>query len=312
MADARVTVVLNADDRFSRPLAATIRSIISQLSPGRPLNMYVCDMGITPANRVKIESVAQQDQVNFQWISSLAEKTSHLPADMTHISTAAYGRLFIPRVLPADTEKVLYLDCDLIARRCIGELFDTPIGDFAAMGVADAGSPFVSSIYGVPFWPRYGRKADDVNFNSGVLLLNLPVLREIDFTGAAISYLTDGRHRFLQDQEAINGVLAGRIGHVDPRWNQQTEVFEERFAATLPYSEEEMRGLFKDPWIVHFTTPAKAWNYESTHPFREEWFKNLDETPYRGWRPKRSQYLAGQAGKVMRRGGQVLASLRAG
>ena len=180
------------------------------------------------------------------------------------------------------------------------------------MGVADAGSPFVSSIYGVPFWPRYGRKADDVNFNSGVLLLNLPVLREIDFTGAAISYLTDGRHRFLQDQEAINGVLAGRIGHVDPRWNQQTEVFEERFEATLPYSEEEMRGLFKDPWIVHFTTPAKAWNYESTHPFREEWFKNLDETPYRGWRPKRSQYLAGRAGKVMRRGGQVLASLRAG
>jgi lipopolysaccharide biosynthesis glycosyltransferase len=103
MADARVTVVLNADDRFSRPLAATIRSIISQLSPGRPLDMYVCDMGITPANRVKIESVAQHDQVNFRWISSLAEKTSHLPADMTHISTAAYGRLFIPRVLPPGT-----------------------------------------------------------------------------------------------------------------------------------------------------------------------------------------------------------------
>jgi len=311
MADARVTVVLNADDRFSRPLAVTIRSIVSQLSPERTLDLYVCDMGITPANRSRIESVAQHDRVNFRWISSLAEKTSNLPADIKHISRAAYGRLFIPKVLPPDTEKVLYLDCDLIVRRCVGDLFDTPIGDFAAMGVADAGSPFVSSVYGVPFWVRYGRAADEVNFNSGVLLLNLPVWREEDFTAAAIAYLTDGRHRFLHDQESINAVLPGRIGHIDPRWNQQTENFEERFQATLPYSEDELRGLLKDPWIVHFTTSVKPWHYESTHPFRDEWFRNLDETPYRGWRPKRSQYLAGQASKVMRRGGHWLGRLRA-
>ncbi len=117
-----------------------------------------------------------------------------------------------PASSAGDTEKVLYLDCDLIARRCIGELFDTPIGDFAAMGVADAGSPFVSSIYGVPFWPRYGRKADDVNFNSGVLLLNLPVLREIDFTGAAISYLTDGWIGFCRIRKPSTASWLGGSG----------------------------------------------------------------------------------------------------
>ena len=91
---SRVMVVLNADDRFSRPLAVTIRSIVSQLSPGRTLDLYVCDMGITPANRIKIESVPHHDQVNFSWISSLAEETQ-LPADIKHISRAAYGRLII-------------------------------------------------------------------------------------------------------------------------------------------------------------------------------------------------------------------------
>jgi lipopolysaccharide biosynthesis glycosyltransferase len=310
MTDTRVTVVLAADDRFSRPLAVTVRSIVSQLSPGRALDMYVCDMGMTAENRAMVQSVADHAQVSFEWVSSLTKEVEQLPAVIKHISRAAYGRLFIPWALPRDLEKVLYIDCDLIARRCIGDLFAVPVDDFAAMGVADAGSPFVSSLFGVPFWARYGRRADDVNFNSGVLLMNLPAWRKEDLTGAAIKYLTDGRHRFLADQEAINAVLPGRIGHLDPRWNQQTEHFEERYQATQPYDEDELRVLLADPWIVHFTTAVKPWHYESNHPFRAEWFRNLDETPYRGWRPKRSQYMAGQAGKLTQRVRQQLAPPR--
>jgi lipopolysaccharide biosynthesis glycosyltransferase len=312
MTDARVAVVLAADDRFSRPLAVTVRSIVSQLSDGRALDMYLCDMGITPENRAMIDSAAGHDQVRVEWISSLSKEVEYLPTAVTHISRAAYARLFIPSVLPPETEKVLYLDSDLIVRRCVASLFDSPVGDFAAMGVPDAGSPFVSSLYGVPYWARYGRRADDVNFNSGVLLMNLPVWREEDVRGAAIKYLTDGRHRFLVDQESINAVLPGRIGHLDPRWNQQTEHFLERFQATLPYGEEELRVLLEDPWIVHFTTSVKPWHYESDHPFRAEWFSHLDQTPYRGWRPKRSQYVAGRAAKLLRRVRQQLTGAGAG
>ena len=47
MADRRIAVVLAADDRFSRPLAVTVQSIVSQLRPGRELDLYLCDMGIT-------------------------------------------------------------------------------------------------------------------------------------------------------------------------------------------------------------------------------------------------------------------------
>jgi lipopolysaccharide biosynthesis glycosyltransferase len=311
MANSHITTVLAADDRFSRPLAATVRSVISHLSPGRTLDLYLCDMGITPQNRAMIQAVTEHPQVNLEWVSSLEKEVEHLPEALHGITRAAYGRLFIPWVLPRETDRVLYLDCDIIVRRCIGDLFDSPIGDFAAMGVPDAGSPFVSSLYGVPFWSRYGRRADDINFNSGVLLMNLPVWRDEDVTGAALKYLTDGRHRFLVDQEAINAVLPGRIGHVDPRWNQQAEHFKEHYQATLPYSEEQLRVLLEDPWIVHFTTSTKAWSYECTHPFREEWFENLDETPYRGWRPTRSQYLAGQASHQLKRVKKRLAPSRA-
>jgi lipopolysaccharide biosynthesis glycosyltransferase len=301
MADSRIAAVLAADDRFSRPMAATVRSIVSQLSPGRGLDLYLCDMGITQQNREKIAAAAAHPEVRLHWVETLKQKVEHLPEVVPGVTRAAYARLFIPLVLPSGIDRALYLDSDLIVRRCVGEFFDLPMGDLAALGVADAGSPYVSSLYGVPYWSRYGRRADDVNFNSGVLLLNLTAWREEDITGAAVAYLTDGRHQFLVDQEAINAVLPGRIGQVDPRWNVQTEHFQPQHQGMLPLDEEQLAELIKDPWIVHFTTAVKAWSYECTHPFRDEWFANLDQTPYRGWRPSRGAYLAGQARRLGQR-----------
>ena len=301
MADSRIATVLAADDRFSRPMAATVRSIVSTLTPGRGLDLYLCDMGITAQNREKIAAAAARPEVRLHWVTTLAEKVEHLPEAVPGVTRAAYARLFIPHVLPPDADRALYLDSDLIARRCVGELFDSPMGDFAALGVADAGSPYVSSLYGVPNWSRYGRRADDVNFNSGVLLVNLTAWRQEDITGAAMAYLTDGRHQFLVDQEAINAVLPSRIGQLDPRWNVQTEHFQPQYQGTLPMDEAQLSELIKDPWIVHFTTAVKAWSYECTHPYREEWFANLDQTPYRGWRPSRRAYLARQARRLGQR-----------
>jgi lipopolysaccharide biosynthesis glycosyltransferase len=312
LATSQITAVLAADDNFSRPLAATVRSIVSRLGPGRRLDMYLCDMGITARNRDLIQAAAGHPEVSVRWVSDIHKEVEHLPQVIPHISRAAYARLFIPWVLPRETERVLYLDCDLIARRCIGELFDAPIGDFVAMGVADAASPYVCSPWAVPYWSRYGRRADEVNFNSGVMLMNLTRWREEDVTGAALKYLTDGRHRFLVDQESINAVLPGKIGHVDPRWNQQAEHFMPHFQATLPYGEKQLDELLGDPWIVHFTTSVKAWDYGCTHPFRDEWFANLDQTPYRGWRPSRRAYLAGRGRKLAQRVRKELSPTRAG
>src|SRR6476659_1491145 len=114
MADSRIATVLAADDRFSRPMAATVQSIVSQLRPGRGLDLYLCDMGITTQNRERIAAAAAHPEVRLHWVTTLAEKVEHLPEAVPGISRAAYARLFIPQVLPPDIDRALYLDCDLI------------------------------------------------------------------------------------------------------------------------------------------------------------------------------------------------------
>ena len=259
-------------------------------------------MGITAQNREMIAAAAARPEVRLHWVTTLGREGRASPRGRARASPGPRTPgCSSPWCCHPDLDRALYLDSDLIVRRCVGELFDSPLGDFAALGVADAGSPYVSSLYGVPYWSRYGRRADDVNFNSGVLLLNLSAWRDEDITGAAVEYLTDGRHQFLVDQEAINAILPGRIGEVDPRWNVQTEHFQPPHQATLPLDEAQLAELIKDPWIVHFTTAVKAWSYGCTHPFRDEWFASLDQTPYRGWRPSRGAYLAGEARRIGRR-----------
>ena len=156
MADSRIATVLAADDRFSRPMAATVRSIVSQLSPGRGLDLYLCDMGITPQNREKIAAAAAHPEARLHWVETLKEKVEHLPEAVPGVTRAAYARLFIPFVLPSGIDRALYLDSDLIVRRCVGEFFDLPMGDLAALGVADAGSPYVSRCTACPTGPGTG------------------------------------------------------------------------------------------------------------------------------------------------------------
>lgn len=284
MDGSTITVVLSADDSYARPLTTSARSVVATLSPGRSLQLCVLDMGIAPANRQMMEASLRGPEVELVWVDTLREKVTDLPNTWTNITRATYARLYIPQVLP-ETQRALYLDCDVMARRCVGDLFFSDFEGNAALATTDVQSPFVSSISGVPLWYDAGRAPDEPNFNAGVMLMNLDHWRAERVTEETLRYLTDGRHHFAQDQEAINVVLAGRIGHMDPRWNQQAEIFWKEYAVLQPCSSERVELLKNDPWIVHFSNHPKPWAFGYDHPFLDEWFAALDQTAYRGWRP---------------------------
>jgi len=286
MGAGRITLVLAADNGYARPLTTAVRSVIATLGSEHSLDLYVFDMGIGPDTRSLMERSLIDPRVTVHWVTSLRERVTHLPNTWPAITRAGYGRLYIPEILPRDTSRVLYLDCDVIARRSVADLFTVDMSDFAAMAVPDAQSPFVSSPYGVPRWFESRRSAGELNFNSGVMLIDVDAWRRDRVMDEAVAYLTDGRHGGGQDQEALNVVLAGRIGQLDPRWNQQSELFLEQYAVTLPYRRNVLDELCSNPWIIHYSNKRKPWHHGYQHPFLDEWFSYLDQTAFAGWRPK--------------------------
>jgi len=282
---SEIAIVLAADDSFARPLAVTIRSVVANLSPSHTLRLWILDMGIAARNRKLLDPMLSNPRVQVTWDDSLADRVHHLPNTWKAISRATYARLFLAEILPEDVGRVLYLDTDLVVRRCVGDLFDSDLNGSVALAVPDGRVPFVSAAWGVPWWYENGRAADDLNFNAGIMLIDLTEWRRLDVSAAALAYLTDGRHYVGQDQEALNATLAGRISPLDPRWNQQTHTFTKDFEAILPYTRDVVSLIKTEPWIVHFSTPEKPWIHGNDHPFAHEWFQYLDETPFAGWRP---------------------------
>ena len=136
--------------------------------------------------------------------------------------------------------------------------------------------------------------------------MDLTQWREANATTALLEYLNSDRFLRAIDQEAINAVFGARIGSLDPRWNQQAEIFWEglhyEYEQFLPFSRETLQQVRDDPWIVHFSNQPKPWHYGCTHPLLGEWLHYLDETAYSGWRPLAPSYLQRQITTLGRRG----------
>lgn len=290
MSDRVIRIAFASDNGYARPLAVAGRSVIRHLTAGRQLEIYVLDLGITEAERAHIAASWEAPGVSVHWIGGLADALRGLPAGGSWISNAAYARLLLPDVLPEAVDRVLYLDCDLVVRRCVGPLFDSDFDGAVALAVPDMGCPFVGSLWGVGGWFEAGRTPGETNFNTGVLLIDVAAWRRDQIGRAALDYARSrdaDRPLFVVDQEALNATAGRRIRAADPHWNQQTELFSAGHAAVLPYPRDLVDDLRRDGWVIHYSLGSKPWQPGCTHPWADEWYANLADTDYRGWHPPR-------------------------
>src|SRR5262249_55890216 len=153
-----VTAVLAADAGYARPLTVAAYSVIATLDPSLSLRLCILDVGIGAEDRALMEATFRRPRVETLWIDTLRDRVAKLPNTWPAITRATYARIYTPEVLP-DTERVLYLDCDTLALKNVGELFFSDMKDAWALGCLDVQTPFVSNF--VPNWYEMGRKADE-------------------------------------------------------------------------------------------------------------------------------------------------------
>ncbi|MGV2389886.1 MAG UNVERIFIED_CONTAM: hypothetical protein LVR29_21425 [Microcystis novacekii LVE1205-3] len=105
-----------------------------------------------------------------------------------HVTIAAYYRLLIPYLLPPSLEKVIYLDCDLILKEDLNNLWKIDVDNQYLLTVQDMGCPLVSSKNGLKTYQELQISPDTPYFNSGVMILNLKKWREDDISFEVINY----------------------------------------------------------------------------------------------------------------------------
>lgn len=296
-------VVLAANESFAMPLATTVRSAIDNLAKDRQLEVVVLGSGLLDETKQRVEKSWPSSRCSVTWIDVDAALLADVPIS-GHVSEVAYYRILLPRLLPKQIDRVIYLDSDLIVRGDLCQLWSSDFEGAICLAVQDCAAPFIDSelalsnfkqcasqlaaIRPVANYQELGLDAHAPYFNSGVLLIDVAAWRAENLADQMLDCL-DRHHSHVRwwDQYVLNVVLAGRWKMLDPRWNQGSHMYSYRDWQESPFDAETFRRVRDEPRIVHYTTGRKPWKLSCVHPRCEEFYEYLDHTDWAGWRPAR-------------------------
>ena len=176
-----------------------------------------------------------------------APTTDRYPREM-------YYRIFAAKYLPDTLDRILYLDPDLIVNGSLRELYDTPMGDnyFAAASHIGKVLTLVNEL-------RLDMPDEGSYINSGVMLINLALLRREQDIQAVFDYIEAHRGKLiLPDQDIISGLYGDRIIPLDPyRYNMTERLF--AAAKLSPRAELDLNWVWENSRIIHYCGRNKPW-----------------------------------------------------
>jgi lipopolysaccharide biosynthesis glycosyltransferase len=184
-----------------------------------------------------------------------------------------WTRLWVAEFFPADVDRVLYLDCDIVVVGDIAPLWNTDLGG-ALLGTVDIPGADRGVIH-------LGMRAEDGYFNAGVLLFDLKQWRETRALDTVLGYVDACPERKTRDvdQEALNACFHARKQRLEYKWNVVWSFYWQPLA--LPLAREEIEGIWRDARIIH----PKPWSYFCQHPRKAEYEKYLRMTEWRDFVP---------------------------
>lgn len=263
-----VPIFFSVNDAYSPFLATAIHSIRENASPDFRYHIHILTDDISEENRRKLSALGTDSFcIEFHPLSHLLRSLPAVEKLSQHCfgafsSLTIYFRLFIPELFP-QYDKGIYLDADLVVPGDISRLYREPLGRRLVGAVADYSiqkiAPFMQYIdeyVGV----------DHKNYvNSGVLLLNMKRLREVDLSGRFLSWVEKyGLETVAPDQDYLNALCWDGIQYLDPDWN------------AMP---SECLSVMDNPQIIHFNLASKPWLNEQV-PYDQVFWKYAAGTGY--------------------------------
>jgi len=279
--DQPLFITVASDENYIQHLWVMLISMLEHTSESQNIKLYILDGGITEESKLKLFNHFSQ-RYGLEIIFAQVDKDLYKNCKISHhVSQATYYRFSIPSIIPDEVEKVLYLDCDIVIKDDIKKIWSF-----------DLDNSLIGAIHN-PFFNRFIELDIDEGkgyFNAGVLLINLSLWKKLDISHKALDFINQNPEKIkMWDQDALNVVIQGRWKKLPPRWNQQSTFFNfyfQKFYRDKLFSQEEFQEALSNPAIIHYSSMCKPWDYDNVHPYRNEYYKYLSQTPWSDFRPQ--------------------------
>ena len=250
MNEMNILVTLN--EKYLPPLQVLLTSLRTA-HPDEPLTVWLLHSGIRPAALETVERQCGRLGMTLccltvdRAVFDSAPVTRQYPQEM-------YYRLLAGCFLPAELDRVLYIDPDILVLNSLRPLWETPMeGRLFAAASHTGKTGLMNNINQV----RLG--TDCKYFNSGVLLIDLNAARAQVRPQDIFRYAEEkGKALLLPDQDILNALYGDRTLELDDTlWNYDARNYNTYLLRSGGVCD--MDWVMRNTGILHFCGKSKPW-----------------------------------------------------
>lgn len=241
--------------RYIDQLIILLKSIIDT-NPDVELNTYVISKDLTQKEVEKIIKKVSYEKLKLELIKFDDSLLVGSPTSKRY-PLEIYYRLFAAQVLPKDIKRILYLDPDIVVINKLDELYNIDFeGNYfvGATHVREALRKFNEIRVKAPKKSPY--------INTGVMLMNIEVLRQVQNIEVVYKYIEKNKKYFtLPDQDILCGLYGDKVMLVDQyKYNLSDRMI--KVNNLLSRNKIDLDWVKNNSVIIHYCGRNKPWKHK--------------------------------------------------
>ncbi len=258
--NSMIPVVFATNNNYAPYMSVAIQSLISQASSSNKYHLYILYSDLDERYFNPILNMSTSNvEITFLDVNGKIEYEIQNLYSRAHYSKEMYYRILIPDIF-RPYKKVLYLDCDIVVRKDVAELYNIDIEDNYLGGIIN-----ISSEQMCKYIKNQLHLPVNNYINSGILIINCNEFRDNYIKEKCFDLVRKNSSYVCPDQDILNLVCYQHIYYLDMKWN-----FQWGYSINDPAREDlikidnELLEKYliaeKNHAILHFTSGIKAWN----------------------------------------------------
>lgn len=281
-----VVVILSSSNFFVPYLSVCIESIISNADDKYNYDIIIFERNISKYNKdIVLSMIKEKLNISLRFINiSETVKKINFYVNSDRISQETYYGLLIPFIL-INYDRAIIMDCDMIVRTDISELFFEELEDKIAGGINDIVlQGWLSDKENDTFnyYTKYLKIENPFNcFNGGLILLDFNKYRKSFNKNIIIKYINNYKLRVV-DQDIFNLLLVGKVKLLDYKWNHMINVkgaISDAIEKSPKKAQEKYFLARTNPGIIHYAGEQKPWINPEVE-FSNEFWTLARKNPY--------------------------------
>lgn len=117
MVSESINILCTPDNNYV-PYCGIMLTSLLENNKDASFSIYIISDNLSDENKIALKKLIQLYRCNIIFIPINKELFKQCPIrEGDHVSIAAYYRIFAPKLLPENINKIIYLDCDI--RSCL-------------------------------------------------------------------------------------------------------------------------------------------------------------------------------------------------